>query len=674
VANDILKKFGKFFLLDRIAQGGMAEIYRARLAGEGGAGRILVIKRIQAGFGSNKEFQEMFKSEIQVTMGFNHPNIVQVYDFGEELGQPFIAMELVDGRNLRQLITESRNRQQKIPIDLAAYMIEQSCSGLHYAHTFKDKVTGQPYNIIHRDISPQNIIVSYDGVIKVIDFGIAKANVERENTRAGVIKGKPSYLSPEQVVGDVLDARSDVFSLGIVLWELLTGIKLFKAKSNDNEFVVLKMIESCATYVKPPSRFNNQVPSELDEVVMKSLAKNKNQRYQNADDFRKALRRFLAVHSPHTGNSELSIFMKRLFQNIIIKDRKNLQELNQKAERLLQDITKVPTLSTKTDSSKLGTKRKSDGTMTFRSFTEREKQFEFVESTQDKEKMNIQKVVDVERKRLKQPYKGSAMGPSSPPPYAGPRAGGGRNAQNAHVLRKKKSAFLIKAVATIALITLGAMIFLGPNKFGLKSAFLEKTRSEVLALIGLKGDSSEVIGEEKRAAASDSTSKMKVNESGKIKVQLKVYPEWGQEALVYIDKKRVSGGVFEAPYDKQFSIRIEKPGFKTKEESKYYSSATYSSVFEREESVHMEPIANGYLTLKTFPNADITIVPSGRNVASIFQGGKEVKWVHSTPLEYKQLPVGEYQVKLENKILGLVRSIKVKIEAERETNININLE
>src|SRR3954453_16704116 len=151
--SEVLKKFGRYFLLDRLAQGGMAEIYRARLASVDGAGRIIVIKRIQAGYGANKEFLQMFKSEIKVTIGFNHPNIVQVYDFGEEEGQPYIAMELVDGRNLRQFITRFTELRQPFPIELAVYVGEQSASGLHYAHSYKDKITGDSLNIVHRDIS-----------------------------------------------------------------------------------------------------------------------------------------------------------------------------------------------------------------------------------------------------------------------------------------------------------------------------------------------------------------------------------------------------------------------------------------------------------------------------------------------------------------------------------------
>lgn len=214
VGESVLRKFGRYFLLDRIAQGGMAEIFRARLASKDGAGRILVVKRIQGAFGENNEFVQMFQSEIKVTMGFNHPNIVQLYDFGEEESQPYIAMELVEGCNVRQFVSRYLDQKEFFPVELAVSMIADAAAGLGYAHSFKDRVTGQPLNIVHRDISPQNILVSYDGNVKVIDFGIAKATTNSESTRTGIIKGKPSYLSPEQISGEELDGRCDIFALG----------------------------------------------------------------------------------------------------------------------------------------------------------------------------------------------------------------------------------------------------------------------------------------------------------------------------------------------------------------------------------------------------------------------------------------------------------------------------
>jgi len=361
--SEVLKKFGRYFLLDHIAQGGMAEIYRARLASVDGAGRLIVIKKVISGFGANKEFLQMFKSEIKVTMGFNHPNIVQLYDFGEEQNQPYIAMEMVDGKNLRQLISRFHELKQTFPVELAAYITEQAASGLHYAHSFKDKISGIPLNIVHRDISPQNILISFEGNVKVIDFGIAKATTNMESTRAGVIKGKPSYLSPEQISGEVLDGRSDIFALGAVLWELLTGKKLF---AGENDLAVLKLIESCQTHVKPPSTLNPKIPKELDYIVLKTLAKQRDKRYQSAEELQRALHKFLYSYSPDFNPSDLSYYAKDLFKNEIVEDRKKIQKLNDKVEQLLAlDIPETPVPTEESDSKpeKVSQKREDETTV-----------------------------------------------------------------------------------------------------------------------------------------------------------------------------------------------------------------------------------------------------------------------------------------------------------------------
>ena len=331
---EVLKKFGRYFLLDQVAQGGMAEIFRARQVNPDGLGRLLVIKRIQASYGTNSEFVSMFRSEIKVMMNFNHPNIVQLQDYGEEQKQPFIAMEYVEGRSLRQIRDRYFEKAGGMPPELAAYLVSQTAAGLHYAHVFKDRVSGQPLNIVHRDVSPQNILVSYDGNVKVIDFGIAKASVNSEQTRAGVIKGKIGYLSPEQInpQGGGLDARSDLFSLGIVLWELLTGKKLFTA---DNDIAVMRMIENCTTSVRPPSERNPKVPKELDRIVMQALAKNRDQRFANCQELQKQLQKFIVQHSPDFNPTDIGNEIKALFANEIVTDRKLLQRLNDRAENLM---------------------------------------------------------------------------------------------------------------------------------------------------------------------------------------------------------------------------------------------------------------------------------------------------------------------------------------------------
>jgi len=337
--SDVLTKFGRYFLLDLLAQGGMAEIYRARYASADGAGRLLVIKRIQKDYGAQSEFLQMFRSEIKVSMGLNHPNIIQLFDYGEEQGQPFIAMEFVDGRNLRQILNRCGERREPFSIELAVSVMEAAVAGLEFAHTYRDKISGEHLKIVHRDISPQNIIVSYEGLVKVIDFGIAKAKTNSEHTRAGVIKGKPSYLSPEQITGDPLDGRTDQFALGAVFWELLTGRKLF---AGDNDLAVLKLIEGCSSHVTPPSKSNPAVPPELDEIVLKMLARAPEDRYQTGAELERIIRNFIRNHYPDYGQAEASKYLKEIFQKEIVEDRKKIQRLNDKVEQLL--MTDIPDL------------------------------------------------------------------------------------------------------------------------------------------------------------------------------------------------------------------------------------------------------------------------------------------------------------------------------------------
>jgi eukaryotic-like serine/threonine-protein kinase len=341
MGDPVLKKFGKYFLLDRIGEGGMAEIFRARLAVGDASHRLLVIKRVHASASQNADFAGMFRSEIQVTMRFTHPNIVQLYESGEENGQAFIAMEWVDGRNLRQIQTKLATMRERTPIEVSCYIAEQAASGLHYAHTFRDRISGQPLKVVHRDVSPQNIIVSFDGNVKVIDFGVAKATTNSDATRAGVIKGKLSYLSPEQVTGDDVDAQTDVFALGIVLWESLTGKRLFLA-DGENDFKVLKMIEACGSVVRPPSEFNSAIPRELDLIVLQALAREKTRRYRSAEEFSKALRRFVATNYPEVAASEIAHYVKRVFADSIVEDRRLLQELNAEATQLIRLVEPAP--------------------------------------------------------------------------------------------------------------------------------------------------------------------------------------------------------------------------------------------------------------------------------------------------------------------------------------------
>ena len=315
-------RFGRYIIIDPIAVGGMAEIYRARLAGsKEGPDRVIVIKKVIANLSQNSEFIQMFEEEIKITVGLTNPNIIQIYDYGKVEDQYFMAMEYVEGKNLRQFVKRLADMKSMFSIDMSAHIISQICHALAYAHAYKDRMSGTPLCIVHRDISPQNIMISYDGAIKLFDFGIAKAKSASEATRAGVIKGKPSYLSPEQINGEELDGRSDIFALGIVLWELLTAKRLFVA---DTDMGVLRLIQSAK--IEPPSTFNPSVPQALDGIVLKGLQRDRNKRYQNAEEFQRDLHKFLYSFNPSFNPADLSYYAQELFKLEIKEDKERLHK------------------------------------------------------------------------------------------------------------------------------------------------------------------------------------------------------------------------------------------------------------------------------------------------------------------------------------------------------------
>ena len=308
-------------LQQRIAVGGMAEVFKAKSFSERGFEKLLVIKRILQHLSGNDEFVEMFIDEAKISVELTHPNIIQIYDYGKVEEQYFMAMEYVEGKNLRQFVKRLADMKSMFPIDMSCYIISQVCHALAYAHAFKDRMSGKSLGIVHRDISPQNVMISYDGAVKLFDFGIAKAKSASEATRAGVIKGKPSYLSPEQINGEELDGRCDIFALGIVLWELITAKRLFVAET---DMGVLRLIQSAK--IEPPSTFNPAVPQTLDAIVLKSLTRDKNKRYQSSEEFQRDLHKFLYSFNPSFNPADLSYYAQELFKNEIREDRDRLQK------------------------------------------------------------------------------------------------------------------------------------------------------------------------------------------------------------------------------------------------------------------------------------------------------------------------------------------------------------
>jgi len=282
------KRLADFEIVRRLGAGGMAEVFLAKKRGAEGTHKLLVLKRILPAYGASRRFRSMFAEEAQLATRLNHPNIVQVYDFqdyGDE-GQ-LLSMEFVDGPDLKRLVRTAQGRTQRIPPFVAAYIMAEVAKGLHYAHERKDEA-GKALDIVHRDVSPQNILLSFDGAVKIADFGIASANLFREEP--GVLKGKTAYMSPEQARAQRVTRRTDIYSLGVVFHELLTGRSLHGAAEGPD---LLELVR--AGVVEPPSTFVRELPAELEEIVMKALAKNPDERYETARDFAGAISRALLV-------------------------------------------------------------------------------------------------------------------------------------------------------------------------------------------------------------------------------------------------------------------------------------------------------------------------------------------------------------------------------------------
>ncbi|HRI18721.1 MAG TPA: serine/threonine-protein kinase, partial [Burkholderiaceae bacterium] len=306
-------QFGKYYLFDRINVGGMAEIYRAKTFGLEGSERLVVVKKMIPLIADDRELVSMFIDEAKLVVQLNHPNIGQVSDWGKVDESYYIAMEYIAGRDLRS--AAQRCKQQVIdgsptmPLAQGCFIVMKLCEALDYAHNKKDSL-GKDLGLVHRDVSPANVMISFEGEVKLIDFGVAKIeSAKRQETEAGVLKGKFGYLSPEQVRGEKLDRRSDIFSTGIVLYELLTAERLFPP---DNDLAVLDRIKNVE--VLPPTAYNRKIPEELERIVMKALAPAVADRYQTAMDLHADLQAFLYTSGEFFSRKELAAWMKRVFR------------------------------------------------------------------------------------------------------------------------------------------------------------------------------------------------------------------------------------------------------------------------------------------------------------------------------------------------------------------------
>ncbi len=310
------RKFGKYHLLGPLAQGGMGALYLA-VTGDRGLERLMVIKTVLPHL-ADSEYVARFRDEAKVVVKLSHGNLIPVFDAGLVGGELFLAMDFVEGRDLRAVWNRCAKKQIAFPIDVAVYIAKELCRGLAYAHSFPD------LNLVHRDVSPPNVLVSYTGEVKLTDFGLASSTLKLEKTAPGIIYGKVAYMSPEQARGEKLDGRSDMYAAAIVLWELLTGRQLFPPGKDQPQDLLTRAKNP---EVMRPSKRAPRVPVELDEICVKALASKKEDRYTNCDEMRMALQSWLAVNAPTTDGTRMSTFLLELFSDDIGRERVERQEL-----------------------------------------------------------------------------------------------------------------------------------------------------------------------------------------------------------------------------------------------------------------------------------------------------------------------------------------------------------
>jgi eukaryotic-like serine/threonine-protein kinase len=317
------ERLGKYDILALLAIGGTAEIYLARIAGEAGFEKYVVVKCLLDHLADDADFVRMFLDEARLGAQLDHSNIVQTLELGQHNGRYYMVMEHLAGMSLAQLARKTHERVPSgvIPVEIVLGLASQACSGLHYAHQ-RTGNDGKQLNVVHRDVSPQNLVVTFEGVLKIVDFGIAKADQRQTHTKSGTIKGKFAYMSPEQCLAEPIDRRTDVFALGTVVHELLTARRLFKRTNTYETYqAILK------GNVPPPSRYNREVDADLDKVILKALAYQKEERYPNAEALGEAMLGWLHRRGKSMSGSDVSRYVEKVCAQEVEEHAEHMREL-----------------------------------------------------------------------------------------------------------------------------------------------------------------------------------------------------------------------------------------------------------------------------------------------------------------------------------------------------------
>ena len=643
--NKKFQRFGKYLILDHLVDGGMAKICRARYLGEQ-ANKVVAIKMVQPQFSNDEAFVRMFQDELNITFGMLHPNIMQVYDYGKTNGQLYTAMEYIHGANLKQYLDRLKEKKVVFPVEISCYIISQVCLGLHYAHTFTDKLTGKPYNIVHRDISPHNIMLTYGGDVKVIDFGIAKANTNTEATQAGTIKGKLSYLAPEYLDGLELDARYDEFALGITLWELLCSRKLFQAS---NDLAVLKLIQACK--ITPPSQINPSVPKELDAIVMKALSKDRSQRYENLDQMNRAMVRFLYSQYPDFNASDLKTFADDLFKNEITSDKEKFVEYGKiDVHSYIEDMKKEESRTGKISKKDVAVKAQAEERIKVRE----------IEMNIDPSQIQGIEIEKTSREKTETRKINRALLQGSKEVQQGGKALAGKTTikntekdRHGTALRMKKDKVEPeKSSSPTFLIIIIAASFAGISYFqpDLVESIIGINPKTIIFGDDAARTISSVPNEKKRHSQTEKTENHGAEAEGKI-----VLSGVDFEMEVYMDgqKMNYTGSPLQVHIDKEITLTVKKSGylpFIKKVTLTKDDSSTVINVPELERS------RIGLLTTSMNYTAGSKLVYE--------YGGEKIE--RDLPFKDVQFPEGTYQAKIINPILGTEKNVEFQIEENKK--------
>ncbi len=615
-----MERFGELLLMERLASGGMAEVFRAKHLGYAGFEKTVAVKRILPHFATSDDFKSMFRAEANLSAMLQHANITQVFSNGEIQGYLFLVMEYVDGKNLRQILARADKVKVRIPIEISCFIVSEALKGLDYAHNYHDERTGEALSIVHRDVSPQNVMLGYEGSVKLVDFGIAKAASKNESTRAGVLKGKFGYMSPEQASGATLDKRSDIFSMGIILWELLTQRRLF---TYEDELKTLEKVRECK--VPRPSEKNPTIPYALEKIVMRALEKDSGQRYSSGAEFYGDLVRYMNDRHPNFISTDFSKFMKEFYREEIAEEKKRRERLNLEAPAFMASNPSTKSRSnhqrkeqthTRTDA-----EHNDENTMTSGIFVAPPEPSAPAAAPVNPEE--IRSIPSPEPTRLDPPQNQMPYGLQSSPQSKIQIPSTSTNSQ--FQIQPAPNKFkLLRAVAIVAVLAMGTFAALNylPAILG----------SQVTVLVKSIKDSvkPQKPVEESEAPFQENKDELIAQDSVENPDQVANTPEVIEEPAEEVDRGLAAVGVF------------------MWEPKKY---TTYGSI-----------------TINGVPDADEILINGKKLVVGADLSGIK------TPVRDLKLPPGTYEMVLKNRVFGVSKSVSVKIEENKSEKIDVILD